>query len=114
MQVLPDRSPNGAGNPHVVVQTAQVAGHRELDQVVVNLDPASGPHPRVVQELDFVYLVADHQPPKALVPYQNVGTEAQQEVRHLQLTGDQHRVGELIRCAGAKKQVRGPTDLEGG
>ena len=113
MEVLPDRPAYGARNSNVVVQPRQVAGHRELNQIVVHLHPAPRPHPGSIQELDLIHLVSDHQPAEPPVTDQDVGAKPKHEIRHLQLAGGEHCSGEFIRGAGAVQQVRWAADLEG-
>ena len=91
VQVLPDRAAHRAGDAHVVLQPAQPARHRHLDQVVVDLDARTGADARLVQPLDGVHLVLDHQPAKPAVAHQDVGAEAEQEERDLQLARGLHR-----------------------
>ncbi len=114
MQVLPDRTPHGARDPHEVVQTPQSARHGGLDEIMKDLRAAPGAHPRRLQKLDVPHLVADHQPVKAAVPHQDVGAGAEQKGGYLQLAGEPRRPGELLRRACPVQQLGRPPDLEGG
>src|SRR5690606_18948646 len=92
VQVLPDRPAHGTGDADVVVQPAEPALDARDDQVREDDLAARRPHPVVLAELHAAGLVADDQAAEPAVAHEDVGAEAEDEVRDLQLASGEDRV----------------------
>jgi len=114
VEILPERAAHGARDPDVVLEPGPPAIHRLVDQVGGDRHPALHPQPPVVLEVEVLGRVADDEPAVPLVPDQDVGAEAEDEVRHPELAGAEHGPCEVVGGGGLEVEVGWPADLEGG
>src|SRR5690606_15550639 len=100
------RAPYRTGNTYIVVQSAEPARHRVIDQRHVRLHTGAGTDSCVIEKLDVVHLAADDQAAIAAVSNEDVGPEPQQEVRHTRSPCGSDSLRELVRGACPVQQVR--------
>src|SRR5687767_7191624 len=96
MQILPDRTPYGAGNTHVVVEPAQSSRDRGFYEIVEDLDACARTHSHVVEEFDAADFAVHNQPAVPFVADENVGAQSEQEIRDFQFTRGSDGFGQTI------------------
>ena len=113
VQVLPDRSANGARDPNVVLEARQAAfdsQRYEFRHDSSTLDP----EPTIVEESEVTRCVADHEASKSLVSDENVGSESEHEIFDVEITGSGYSPCQIICRCCIVKEIGWTADLECG
>ena len=95
VQILPDGSADGAGNPHVVLESRPAALHRFGDDLAHDR-AALDPEPAVLVESRVTRDVADDESAKAAVAHEDVGAQAEDEIRCGGVARGQQRICQIV------------------
>src|SRR6185437_8299625 len=113
MQILPDSSSHGTGDPDVMLETRQSA----LD--CLGYQPChhrAGLNPKfaLIEEFQVAGSVADHQAAKALVADQYIGAQSEHEILDTDLSGGADRPCQIVGRCCIVEEIGWTTDLECG
>ena len=112
MEILPKCSTHCAGNSDEVVQAPEAPGNGPVDEIRVHLDPGTGSHTSMFEEIDPADLAANHESTESAVADKDVRAVPEEKPRDLKFPSDGHRLHELIRRSCAYEEVRGAADSE--
>jgi len=113
VQILPDGAPDGARDADVMFKAGPTASDGFQDQVAHD-DATLAPHPALFVKTNVSSSVPNNEAAKAPVANQDVGAEAEDELRDAGFTRGDDRVCQIIGRGGIVEEVGRTPDTEGG
>jgi hypothetical protein len=114
VEVLPERSTDGARDPYKVMEAPQFLPNGGIDQIRITLDTAPRTHPPFVQKFNSLDVAPHHHPSKSGIADEDVRPMPKEKVGDLEIVRRSDGADHLLWGTRAREVVRGSTDMEGG